>query len=106
MPRLSRLALQHRDLMTHAEDLRVIVLIARRASGSETSSRAVSWGLLRDQRRGWDHLRVLLSLVCRLVRLCVPKTCASWADAPQLTVGWVWCLAPGGPGAMIFGLWA
>jgi hypothetical protein len=24
--------------------------------------------LLRDQRRGWDHLEVLLSLVCRLLR--------------------------------------
>ncbi len=44
--------------------------------------------------------------------LCVPKTCATWADAPQLTVGSVSRRAsgghgPGGPGGgMIFGLWA
>jgi hypothetical protein len=35
--------------------------------------------------------------------LCVPKTCATWADAPQLAVGSVWRLASsghvsGGPG--------
>jgi hypothetical protein len=28
----------------------------------------VSWGLLRDQCRGWDYLEVLLSLVYRLLR--------------------------------------
>jgi hypothetical protein len=27
--------------------------------------------LLQDQGRGWDHLGVLLSIVCRLVR-CLP----------------------------------
>ena len=30
------------------------------------------------------------------VTLCVPKTCATWADAPQLAVGLVSRLAPGG----------
>ena len=37
-------------------------------SRSEIRFRAVSWGLLRDQWRGWGHLGVLLSLVYRLVR--------------------------------------
>src|SRR5689334_13029747 len=34
-------------------------------SRSETRPRAVSWGLLRDRGRGWDHLGMLLSIVYR-----------------------------------------
>lgn len=40
----------------------------RRLSRSKTRSRAVSWYVLRNQRRGWDYLGVLLSLVHRLAR--------------------------------------
>ena len=42
-----------------------------RLSSSKTQSRIVSWGSLRDQWRGWDHLEVLLSLAYRLVRCLV-----------------------------------
>ena len=45
----------------------------RMLSRSETPFRAVSWVLLRDQRPGWDHFQVLLSIIYRLLRLSVPK---------------------------------
>src|SRR5215471_5955173 len=38
------------------------------AALSGTRFRTVSWGLLWDQGRGWDHLEVLLTLVYRLMR--------------------------------------
>jgi hypothetical protein len=39
------------------------------------------------------------SCICRFsafTGVCVPKTCATWADAPQHAVGLVSRLAPGG----------
>src|SRR5260370_33704997 len=37
-------------------------------SRSETRPRTVRWGLLRDQRHGWEHPGLLLSLVYGLLR--------------------------------------
>jgi hypothetical protein len=52
-------------------------------------------------------------LVFLLAVVCVPKTCATWADVLHLAVGSVPRLVPGqaggadlAEGAMILGLWA
>ena len=39
------------------------------------------------------------SYAVQLAKVCVPKTCATWAYAPQLAVGLVPRLAPGGQGS-------